>query len=177
MATVIDLFGNDLIQYEKILRPFAVNLTNSTHESEDLIQDTLYRALKNKEKFSEGTNIKAWLFTIMKNIFINNYRRKQRHNTVLDGSEGQFLLNSGSTPDTNGSERSFLMQDITRALNEVSQDLTRPFMMYYSGYHYHEIAEQMHLPLGTVKSRIFFARKELQQQLKGMGITDSSSYN
>ena len=166
-------FGTEIMQYQRILRPFAFNLTHSMEESEDLIQDTFYRAIANKDKFSEGTNIKAWLFTIMKNIFINNYRKNQKKNVITDTSDNQYLLNSTKKVEHNGSEVNFLSADIEKAMQEVSTDFTEPFMMYFNGFKYQEIAEQLNLPLGTVKSRIFFARKELQNKLKGMGISNS----
>ncbi len=167
-------FGVEIMQYEGILRPFAFNLTRNREESEDLIQDTIYRALSNKEKFAEGTNIKAWLFTIMRNIFINNYRRNQKRNTVTDTSDNQYLLNSTKKVERNGSESAFIAEDIKKAMVEVSKDFTEPFMMYHNGFKYQEIAEKLDLPLGTVKSRIFFARKELQARLKDMGIKNSN---
>ena len=166
-------FGTEIMQYQRILRPFAFNLTHSMEESEDVIQDTFYRAIANKDKFSEGTNIKAWLFTIMKNIFINNYRKNQKKNVITDTSDNQYLLNSTKKVEHNGSEVNFLAADIEKAMQEVSTDFTEPFMMYFNGFKYQEIAEQLNLPLGTVKSRIFFARKELQNKLKGMGISNS----
>ncbi len=175
--TTNTLFGSDIMQYEQLLRPFAFNLTHSKEATEDLLQDTFYRALANKEKFSEGTNIKAWLFTIMRNIFINNYRRSKKSNTVTDTSENQYLLNSTFKTERNGSENSFLAEDIAKAMKEVSTDFTEPFMMYFNGYHYQEIADKLNLPLGTVKSRIFFARKELQARLKSMGVKNSSYNN
>lgn len=168
--------ASDILQYEKLLRPFAFNLTHSREETEDLIQDTFYRAIANADKFSEGTNIKAWLFTIMKNIFINNYRRNQKRNTITDTSDNQYLLNSTKQVEKNGSERSFLAQDIEAAMAGVSADFTEPFLMYHNGFKYQEIAEKLDLPLGTVKSRIFFARKELQNKLRSMGI-GNSTYN
>jgi len=165
----------DITQYERMLRPFAFNLTQSREESEDLIQDTFCRALANQDKFSEGSNIKGWLFTIMRNIFINNYRKKQRGHAVLDSSENQFLLNSTYKTDRNGSEGIFLYEAIMNAMQEISEDFTGPFMMHFNGFQYIEIAEKFNLPLGTVKSRIFFARKELQSKLISMGITNSAS--
>ncbi|MBL7777977.1 MAG: RNA polymerase sigma factor [Chitinophagales bacterium] len=161
-------------QYERILRPFAFNLTHSKEETEDLLQDTFYRALSNADKFAEGTNIKAWLFTIMRNIFINSYRRKKLSRVTVDTSENQYLLNSTKRVEKNDSERSFLAEDLQAALNDVSDTFTKPFLMYYNGFHYEEIAQELNLPLGTVKSRIFFARKELQARLKNMGIMNSS---
>jgi len=168
---------NDITHYEQMLRPFAFNLTQSREETEDLIQDTFCRALVNQEKFDEGTNIKGWLFTIMRNIFINNYHKKQRGQTVLDGSENQYLLNNNSKIERNGSENLFLAEAIQKAMEGISTDFTGPFMMHFNGFHYAEIAEKYALPLGTVKSRIFFARKVLQANLKSMGITNSATYN
>ena len=175
MTPTID-FGMEIMQYERILRPFAFNLTKNREETEDLVQDTFYRALSNKEKFATGTNIKAWLFTIMRNIFINNYRRNQKRNTVNDSSDNQYLLNSTKKVEKNASDRSFLADDIEKAMAGVSKDFTEPFMMYHTGFKYQEIADKLDLPLGTVKSRIFFARKELQERLKEMGV-ELTNYN
>ena len=174
MNATID-FKSDILQYEKSLRPFAFSLTRSIQETEDLLQDTYYKALANCEKFTEGTNIKAWLFTIMRNIFINNYRRKKLSKTKTDATDSQFLINNVVLTEKNGSERTFISEDINKAISSVSKDFTEPFLMYYQGFHYQEIADKMGLPLGTVKSRIFFARKELQSRLAGLGVINSSA--
>jgi RNA polymerase sigma-70 factor (ECF subfamily) len=166
-------FTQYLNQYDKALRPFAFNLTKNIADVEDLVQDTFYRAIINKDKFMEGTNIKAWLFTIMKNIFINNYRKNQKRNIVTDGSDNQYLMNSTKKTLSNDAERTFMKDEIEKALNSVTKDFTEPFMMYFNGFKYQEIAETLDLPLGTVKSRIFFARKEIQARLKSVGITHS----
>jgi RNA polymerase sigma-70 factor (ECF subfamily) len=154
------------LQYERLLRPFAYNLTHSHEETEILIQDTFYRALMNQDKFSEGTNLKGWLFTIMRNIFINNYRKKRKNIMVNDVSDNQYLLNSNSAIVRNGSERVFLGEYIRKAMTGISEDFTGPFMMYFNGFRYTESLQKLDLPLGTVKSRIFFARKNLQRMLK-----------
>lgn len=148
-----------------VLKPHAMRLTRDFHDAEDLIQETIIRALTNEDKFQEGTNIRAWLFTIMRNIFINDYRKKSKRNTVIDTTDNEFYLNSASTI-SNAGERAFVMNDIKNALMKISTELRVPFLMHYKGYKYHEISEQLNLPLGTVKSRIFFARKELSSQLK-----------
>lgn len=166
-------FSTEIFQYDQILRPFAYNLVKNKEECEDLIQDTFYRALANKDKFMEGTNIKAWLFTIMKNIFINNYRKNQKRNTITDTSDNQYLLNSTKKTLVNDGEGVLLSEVIDKAIHDVSTDFTEPFMLYYKGFKYQEIAEQLDLPLGTVKSRIFFARKEIQSKLKSVGIEHS----
>lgn len=147
-----------------VLKPHAMRLTRDVHDAEDLIQETIVRALNNEDKFQEGTNIRAWLFTIMKNIFINDYRKKSKRNTVIDTTDNLYYLNASSTI-SNAGERSFVMNDIRNALMKISNELRVPFLMHYKGYKYNEIAEQLNLPLGTVKSRIFFARKELKDLL------------
>ena len=175
MATTSYNFNSLLPQYGNMLRPFALALTKSRENAEDLIQDTLYRALANQDKFSEGTNIKAWLNSIMRNIFINNYRRQKKSKIITDTSATGYLLNSTKKTERNESERHFLAEDISRALNAVSCDFTEPFLMYYRGFHYEEISEQLDLPLGTVKSRIFFARKELQSKLRDLDVVNSGN--
>ena len=147
-----------------VLKPHAMRLTRDINDAEDLIQETIVRALTNEDKFQEGTNIRAWLFTIMKNIFINDYRKKIKRNTVIDTTDNLYYLNASSTI-SNAGERAFVMNDIKDALMKISNELRVPFLMHYKGYKYHEIAEQLNLPLGTVKSRIFFARKELKDML------------
>ena len=161
-------FREHVISVSPSLKPFAIKLTGDITDAEDLIQETMFRALSNETRFESGTNLKAWLFTIMKNIFINNYRKKIKRNTIIDSTENQFYINSGAVT-VNAGERSFVMNDIMRAIQKLSPDFRVPFLMHYKGYKYHEIAEKLNLPLGTVKSRIFFARKELKDQLAVYG--------
>jgi RNA polymerase sigma-70 factor (ECF subfamily) len=134
-------------------------------DAQDLIQETMFRAFSNEDKFEEGTNLKAWLFTIMKNIFINNYRKKVKRNTLIDTTDNMYYINSSASLTENGAEASFVMNDIQTAILGLSNEFRVPFMMHFKGYKYHEISEKLNLPLGTVKSRIFFARKALKDQL------------
>lgn len=161
-------FSTSIVDLSTNLRPFAINLTQDSEAANDLIQETMYRALTNREKFREGTNLKAWLYTIMKNIFINGYRRRAKHKTIIDTTDNLYFLNSTHSKaiTLNQSEANFMMEDITQAISGLSDDYRVPFMLHYKGYKYQEIAEDLQLPLGTVKSRIFFARKELKDQLK-----------
>lgn len=159
-------FVNQLLQNEPSLQSFALHLTRDNEDANDLVQETHFRAISHHEKFADGTNLKAWLFTIMKNIFINNYRRKSRRKTVFDNTEDQFLLNSAPAVAGNRAEANLLMDDLLTAVNSLDEQYRKPFMMHYEGYKYQEIAEDMALPLGTVKSRIFFARKLLKEQLE-----------
>ena len=146
------------------LRPFAVSLTNDQEVAKDLFQETLYRALANQEKYSTGTNIKAWLFTIMRNIFINDYRRKAKQKIIFDRGTNETLINSGKIIIRNGGESSLQLKEIHKAIYQLPQIFRIPFLLYFEGYRYHEISESLNEPLGTIKSRIHFARKLLKEQ-------------
>jgi len=158
-------FNELLLNNTEFLKPFAVTLTRDNEIAKDLLQETMYRALANKEKYNVGTNIKAWLYTIMRNIFINNYRRKSKQNTIFDNSPNDFLIDYNQSTITNGAEGALTMKDIQAAIHGLPHIFRNPFMLYFEGYKYHEIAEMLAEPLGTIKSRIHFARKLLKEQL------------
>ena len=148
------------------LRSFAFNLTKDSEESKDLYQETAVRAMTNRDKFRAGTNLKAWLFTIMKNIFINNYRKKSKVNTIIDSTDNLYFINSSSTIISNGAGTNILMEELGQMINDLDESIRVPFEMHYEGFKYQEIADHLQLPLGTVKSRIFFARKALKKAIK-----------
>jgi RNA polymerase sigma-70 factor (ECF subfamily) len=148
------------------LNAFAYNLTKNQEEAKDLYQETAFRALTNRDKFNPGTNFKAWLFTIMKNIFINNYRKRVKSATIIDNTENLFFLNSGSSSIDNDAGKNMLLDELELMIEKLEDSLKVPFVMHYIGHKYQEIAEHLDLPLGTVKSRIFFARKELKDLIK-----------
>jgi RNA polymerase sigma factor (sigma-70 family) len=158
-------FNQLLLQNTDFLKPFAVTLTKDQETAKDLLQETMYRALANQEKYSVGTNIKAWLYTIMRNIFINNYRRKAKQNTIFDNSSNDFLLNYNQSTIDNGAESTLRMKDIYKAIYNLPDIFKQPFMLYFEGYKYHEIADTLGEPLGTIKSRIHFARRLLKEQI------------
>lgn len=158
-------FNELLLNNSTSLRPFAVSLTHDQEVAKDLFQETLYRALANKDKYSTGTNLKAWLFTIMRNIFINDYRRKAKHRTIFDNSGDAVLINSGTVTADNDGEHSLQLQEIMKAIHQLPQIFKTPFLLYFEGYRYNEISESLNEPLGTIKSRIHFARKLLKEQL------------
>lgn len=159
-------FNVKLDQLTTLLNSFAYNLTKNSEEAKDLYQETAFRALTNKDKFRPGTNFKAWLFTIMKNIFINNYRKKVKANTIFDSTDNNFYLNSGSAVISNGAESGILLNELKNMLNDLDDNIRVPFQMHYEGFKYQEIADHLELPLGTVKSRIFFARKALKESIR-----------
>lgn len=152
-------------QMSTLLQSFAYNLTKNTEDAKDLFQETAFRAMTNRDKFRPGTNFKAWLFTIMKNIFINNYRKKAKANTIMDSTENLYYLNSGKTTIGNGGESNMLIKELTGMIERLDDSIRVPFLMHYQGFKYQEIADHLNLPLGTVKSRIFFARKDLKEQI------------
>jgi RNA polymerase sigma-70 factor (ECF subfamily) len=158
-------FNQLLLQNTDFLKPFAVTLTKDQETAKDLLQETMYRALANQEKYSVGTNIKAWLYTIMRNIFINNYRRKSKQNTIFDNSSNDFLLDYNQSTIDNGAESNLRVKDIYAAIHSLPDIFKLPFMLYFEGYKYHEIADNLGEPLGTIKSRIHFARRLLKEQI------------
>lgn len=165
-----ETFKQRLMNLQGNLLSFAYQLTNNRDEAQDLLQDTTLKALDNQNKFVENTNFKGWIFTIMRNIFINNYRQTVRQATVVDKTEDLYHLNISQDSGLDTPEGSFAVKEIMEALSEFSDDFRIPFNMHVAGYKYSEIAEELHLPLGTVKSRIFFARKRLRSQLAGYAI-------
>src|SRR5690606_7965731 len=147
------------------LKGRALNFTKNHEDANDLIQDTLVKAITNYNKFKPGTNLKGWLYTIMKNTFINKYRFKSMKNTLVIQSDQISCANLVYSSDKNQGERKFISEDIQKALSTLSDDYYIPFTMYFEGYKYREIAVQLNLPIGTVKTRIHVARKFLQEEL------------
>lgn len=155
-----------LIDLQDNMFNFAYILTSNREEARDLLQDTTLKVLDNQEKFSEDTNFKGWVFTIMRNIFINNYRRLVRNQTIVDQTEDLYHLNLPQESGFSTPEGAFNVKEITKVINSFADEYRIPFTMHIAGYKYNEIAEKMNLPLGTVKSRIYFARQKLQAMLK-----------
>lgn len=158
-------FNQMLLHNAEFLKPFAITLTHDSEEAKDLFQETIYKALANEDKYSIGTNIKAWLYTIMRNIFINNYRKKVKQNTVLDSSPNEFLLNSAKVTTVNDAIAALSIQEIKKAISDLPEIFKAPFMLHYEGFKYDEISNMLYEPLGTIKSRIHFARKLLKAQI------------
>jgi|SRR5882757_2639134 len=159
-------FDRLLMSNADYLKPFAITLTRDTETAKDLLQETMFRALANQEKYNVGTNIKAWLYTIMRNIFINNYRRKSKQNTVSDNTANEFLLNHNQFAIANTAEANLKLKDIQAVVHKLPDIFRTPFMLYFEGYKYNEIADVLKEPLGTIKSRIHFARKLLKEQIE-----------
>lgn len=161
-----EAFKKRLLGLQGNLLSFAYQLTTNREQAEDLLQDTTLKALDNEDKYADNTNFKGWIFTIMRNIFINNYRATVRRATVIDQTEDLYHLNISQDSGLDSPDGSVTVKEISKAINSFSDEYRVPFTMHVAGYKYQEIAKEMNLPLGTVKSRIFFARQRLQTMLK-----------
>jgi RNA polymerase sigma factor (sigma-70 family) len=159
-------FKQQLLSNSEYLKPFAITLTHDQEKAKDLLQETFFRALTYKDKYKAGTNIKAWLYTIMRNIFINEYRRNAKQRVVLDNGDNDYLINTTKNTVVNDAISSIGEKEIWVAIDKLPNVFKHPFLLYYHGAKYQHIAEQMHEPLGTIKSRIHFARKLLKQYLQ-----------
>ena len=159
-------FQKRLLGLQRNLFNFAYQLTTNREQAEDLLQDTTLKALKNESKYVDNVNFKGWLFTIMRHIFINNYRQAVRASTIIDTTQDMYHLNLSQVSAADTPEDSYAVKEISEALEEFSEEFREPFNMYIAGYKYSEIAEKMGLPLGTIKSRIVSTRKRLRKMLE-----------
>lgn len=158
---------NDLVYTaSKSLKYPALKFTHNQADANDLIQDTILKALRNKNKFKKGTNIKAWLYIIMKNTFISNYHKIDKRNSLVDPIDDDYALTASSTITFNHGTSNIAMEEINKAINNLDKAFREPFMMHFSGYKYEEIAQKLRIPMGTVKNRIHVARKTLMSALK-----------
>lgn len=156
-----------IVSLRTTLQAFTKRFTSNREESHDLVQDTLLKALQYRDKFREDTNLKGWLFTIMRNTFINNYRRTRRAKTSRDTTRELYYLNVEDVHTFNRPQDAYEFKEIWKNVNGIQEYLLIPFKMHTTGYKYTEIAEHLKIPVGTVKNRIFHARKEIQKRLQG----------
>ncbi|HEY9114184.1 MAG TPA: RNA polymerase sigma factor [Bacteroidales bacterium] len=158
-------FNSQIISLKDTFQYFAYSLTSNQEDANDLVQETFLKALKNKDKFDPSTNIKAWLYTIMRNTFINQYRRNAKMQRVFESKENQSTV--VRIPDSNlqTADSQLTSAEIMVAIEELEDEFRIPFMMHFEGYKYKEIAEELNLSIGTVKSRIFFCRQKLMKKL------------
>ncbi|MFC6103997.1 RNA polymerase sigma factor [Olivibacter domesticus] len=159
-------FNTMVTQQSDSLKMYALHFTHDDEDANDLVQDTVLKAITYYEKFREGTNLKGWLYTIMKNTFINNYRRFVKISSFVTKSDEISSANLAYSATGNMGENKFVMDDIKQAMANLSDDYYVPFTMYFEGYKYHEIADHLAIPIGTVKTRIHVARKTLKKSLK-----------
>ena len=157
-------FNQLLLVNSDFLNPFAITLTRDHESAKDLVQETMYRAIANREKYNAGTNIKAWLYTIMRNIFINNYRKKIKQNVIFDSTSND-LPDYNQSAISNLAESRLRLKELQTTIHYLPSVFKDPFLLYFDGYKYLEVAEILHEPIGTIKSRIHFARKLLKKKI------------
>ena len=159
-------FQSSVVGMQGNLMSFAMKLASNKEEAHDLVQDTCLKALDSEDKFVENTNFKGWILTIMRNIFINNYRRNVRENTSVDVVDSLTYLNLPQESGMETPDGAYAANEITALLAGFAADYRKPFSMHVAGYKYEEISLALKMPIGTVKSRIFFTRKRLREMLK-----------
>ncbi|NND08375.1 MAG: RNA polymerase sigma factor [Saprospiraceae bacterium] len=144
---------------------FALKLTRSSADAKDLMQDAAIKALKNCESFRDPAKFKSWFSTILYNTFINKYRRQSRRRNLLDGQKDVSGLFFNRTKAINKGYEDLKKQDIEALMQLLSAANCRAFKLYETGYSYKEISEMQDVPIGTVKSRIFFVRNKMKNIL------------
>lgn len=158
-------FNYNLTGMQKHLEVFAKQLTGNEDDAKDLLQETFLKALVYREKYVNQNNFKAWVFTIMKNIFINNYRRNKKARTFIDQTDNLYHINSGAEDTAYNPLSVIATKELTQGIEALDKDFRRAFDMYNEGYKYKEIADELNLTIGTVKSRIFYSRKKLMENM------------
>jgi RNA polymerase sigma factor (sigma-70 family) len=158
-------FNYQLTSLQDSLERYAYSLTTNREDAHDLLQETFVKAISYRDKYADDTNLKAWTFTIMKNTFINNYRRMVKANTTFDNTEDLYYLNQDTGTVKENPESTLSAKEIEHKIEQLEEDFRIPFNMHLQGYKYKEIADNLGLKIGTVKSRIFFTRKRLMEAL------------
>jgi RNA polymerase sigma factor (sigma-70 family) len=153
-------FNEMLISSRPVMKSFALSFTKNSDDADDLLQDTMFKALKYREHFSDGTNFRGWLYTIMRNIFLNKCKREQSSRKIFSRPTQDLSADWRSISGDNISQE-INEKDIWKQINLLKEEIRKPFVMAFEGYLYDEIADQMSIPTGTVKSRIFNARRQL----------------
>lgn len=159
-------FNNALLGLNDRLHYYALSLTTNSERADDLLQETFLKALTYRDKFRPDTNFKAWMYTIMKNTFINDYRRSVKTKKKFDGASNDFHLIFSQDKLHPAPDSVYNTKEIHQNIDRLEKEYKVPFTMFLDGYKYKEIADKLELPLGTVKSRIFFTRKKLVKSLK-----------
>lgn len=155
-------FTSEMSKLDNLLFSFALRLTRSQQDAQDLMQETAIRAYRYKEKFQVGTNFKGWVSTIMRNTYINQYRKAKSRKHVSQPIENFTFALENKNAVPNAGEQEVRMQELKRMMESIGDIYRTPFLMFYQGYEYKEIADHMEIPIGTVKSRIFLARQKMK---------------
>ncbi len=167
------IFEEEFLPHADALYTFAYHLTYNEEDANDLVQETFLKAFRFIDKYDTGTNAKAWLFKILKNAFINEYRKKTKQPTTVDYEE---VINFHEEEDTNYSSyldlrqeifQSLIGDEVTTAINSLPVDFRTVILLCdVEGFKYDEIAKIVNIPIGTVRSRLHRARNMLKEQLQ-----------
>jgi RNA polymerase sigma factor (sigma-70 family) len=158
-------FCEQLVGLEKSLLKYAYHLRLDSSDARDLVQDTFLKAMLSREKFVDNGYLKAWTITIMRNTFINNYRHNILQKTYCDRTDESFYINQTRSSLSDNPDSIYSAKEITQNIEQLRDKFRVPFKMYVAGFKYREIADTINLKVGTVKSRIFLARKMLMNSL------------
>lgn len=158
--------NNEICNQRSCLEVLAKRFTNDLEYADDLVQETLIKAIQYHKMYKQGTNLRGWLYTIMKNTFINGYRKAVKESAIIASSGDFYAFQLLRSAANNQGENKLMMEDINKALKVLKPEYSRPFLRYFEGYRYREIAEELGIPIGTVKTRIRLAKQVLQAQLK-----------
>src|SRR5699024_526635 len=165
-------FEEEIIPHLDAMYNFALRLTSEPNDAEDLVQDTIVKAFRFFSSYEKGTNAKAWLFRILKNSYINNYRKKSKKPNQVDYDEVSTFYETIRAERTDTSDledkmfRELIDDDISNALDELPEDFrTVVLLCDVEGFTYEEIANMLDVPIGTIRSRLHRGRNLLKSQL------------
>ncbi len=167
-------FQTEAVPHKDALYNYALKIVRNSDDAQDLVQETYYKAYKSYHQFQGGTNSKAWMFMILKNTFINNYRKLKREPSRVDYDEIEDIyenIKSEQSKDNNldlDFYNNLFDDDLSSALAKLPEKMKEVFLLCdLEGYSYDEISEIVDIPIGTVRSRLHRARKLLQDELFG----------
>ena len=163
-------FQQHLIGLRQQLYYFALSLTKDREDAQDLVQESTLRALTYRDRYQDNTNFRAWLYTIMKNTFINNHRRSKRTKSLMDSVERERSV-VRQVRTSASSESTLVRSELESSLQRLESSFRQPFLLHHEGFKYQEIADQLGIPIGTVKSRIHQARQRLMGMLTDKSLT------
>ena len=163
-------FEQQLTEQIPKLKRQALKLTKNEDKADDILQDTLYKAIKYQNRYEQGTNLSAWLYTILRNTFYDSTNARLKpinRNTVYFGQMHDDTLFSQSVNNTGVENIS--LDVLSKVIEELEDKYKEPFVMSFKGFKYKEIAIRLNIPLGTVKARIFKAKEIIKEKLKNLG--------
>ncbi|HMQ64371.1 MAG TPA: RNA polymerase sigma factor [Flavilitoribacter sp.] len=158
-------FVRNFQSIESTLFAFALKITRNHQDALDLVQEAGLKGFRHRDRFELGTNFRAWMSTILRNTFINQYRKQRRAKIVSEPVENLAYALESSSSIPNQGEVNMGVKDIQEMLNALTPTYRVPFLMHFQGYEYQEIADHLEIPIGTVKSRLHEARKKLQRMV------------